>query len=95
MLVLFSQTGAERVGINSSDLECLDITILRGTMSAGELVAATGLTTGAITDVIDRLEQAGFARRGRDVGDRRPVLVRALPEVERRIAPLYALGGAR
>ena len=88
--VLFSQTVAERVGINSSDLECLDIVVLQGTVTAGELAAATGLTTGAITGVIDRLEKAGFARRERDVEDRRRVLVRALPEVERRIAPLYA-----
>ena len=87
--VLFSQAVAERVGINSSDLECLDIIVLRGTATAGELAAATGLTTGAITGVIDRLERAGFARRERDVEDRRRVLVRALPEVERRIAPLY------
>jgi DNA-binding MarR family transcriptional regulator len=88
--VLLSQAVAERVGINSSDLECLDIIILRGTVTAGELAAATGLTTGAITGVIDRLERAGFARRERDTEDRRRVLVRALPEVERRIAPLYA-----
>ena len=88
--VLFSQAVAERVGINSSDLECLDIIILRGFATAGELAAATGLTTGAITGVIDRLERAGFARRERDTEDRRRVLVRALPEVERRIAPLYA-----
>lgn len=87
--VLFSQAVAERVGVNSSDLECLDFIILRGTVTAGELAAATGLTTGAITGVIDRLENAGFARRERDAEDRRRVLVRALPEVELRIAPLY------
>jgi DNA-binding MarR family transcriptional regulator len=87
--VLFSQAVAERVGINSSDLECLDIIVLRGTVTAGELAAATGLTTGAITGVIDRLERAGFARRERDTEDRRRVLVRPLPEAERRIAPLY------
>jgi len=88
--VLFSQAVAERVGINSSDLECLDIIVLRGTVTAGELAAATGLTTGAITGVIDRLERARFAQRERDAEDRRRVLVRALPEVEHRIAPLYA-----
>jgi DNA-binding MarR family transcriptional regulator len=48
------------------------------------------LTTGAITGVIDRLEKAGFARRERDTEDRRRVLVRPLPDVERRMAPLYA-----
>ncbi len=87
--VLFSQAVAERLGIASSDLECLDILILRGVATAGELADATGLTTGAITGVVDRLEAAGFARRARDPRDRRKVLVRPLPAVWRRIAPLY------
>ena len=50
----------------------------------------TGLTTGAVTGVIDRLERSGFARRERDKRDRRKVRVRALPAAERRIAPLFA-----
>jgi len=87
--VLFSQAVAARLGITSSDLECLDIMCLNGRVTAGELAAAMGLTTGAVTGVIDRLEQAGFARRERDPGDRRKVFVCALPAVERRIAPLY------
>ena len=87
--VLYSQTVAERIGINSTDLECLDFIVLRGPISAGELAAATGLTTGAITGVIDRLEQAGFARRNRHGSDRRKVLVQALPAVERRLGPLF------
>lgn len=88
--VLLSQAVAERVGVHSSDLECLDIIVLHGVATPGELATATGLTTGAITGVVDRLEKAGFARRERDTEDRRRVLVRPLPEVERRIAPLYA-----
>ena len=87
--VLFSQAVAARLGITSSDLECLDIICLNARVTAGELAAATGLTTGAVTGVIDRLEQAGFARRERDPTDRRKVFVCALPAVERRIAPLY------
>ena len=87
--VLYSQTVAERIGINSTDLECLDFIVLRGPISAGELAAATGLTTGAITGVIDRLERAGFARRDRHDSDRRKVLVRAMPVVERRLGPLF------
>ena len=55
----------------------------------GVCPAATGLTTGAVTGVIDRLEQSGFALRERDEDDRRKVLVRALPAVERRITPLF------
>jgi len=87
--VLYSQAVAERLGINSTDLECLDFVIMGGPLTAGELAAATSLTTGAITGVIDRLERAGFARREPDPHDRRKVRVRALPAVERRAAPLY------
>jgi DNA-binding MarR family transcriptional regulator len=87
--VLYSQIVAERLGINSTDLECLDFVVMRGPLTAGELADATGLTTGAITGVIDRLERAGFAQRDRDKNDRRKVRVRALPAVERRIFPLF------
>src|SRR5262245_44660164 len=88
--VLYSATVAERLGLASSDLECLDIVVLGGPATAGALAEATGLTSGAITGVIDRLERAGFARRERDPSDRRKVLVRALPAIERSIGPLYA-----
>jgi len=87
--VLYSQTVAQRLGITSSDLECLDFIVMRGPLSAGELAVATGLTTGAITGVVDRLERAGFARRDRHSSDRRKVLVRALPGLERRVGPLF------
>jgi DNA-binding MarR family transcriptional regulator len=87
--VLYSQAVAERLGMNSTDLECLDH-VLRGPVTAGTLAEATGLTTGAITGVIDRLERAGFARRERDPGDRRKILVRALPAVGERVAPMFA-----
>ena len=50
----------------------------------------TGLTTGAITGVIDRLERVGLARRERDPDDRRKILVRVLPAVGERVAPLFA-----
>lgn len=63
-------------------------------MTAGELAAATGLTTGAVTGLIDRLEKAGFAARaGPD--DRRRVYVSAVPEALGRAAKHYAgLAGA-
>jgi DNA-binding MarR family transcriptional regulator len=89
MSVLHSQAVAMRLGVSSSDLECLDVVAMRGPLTAGEIARATGLTTGAITGVIDRLERAGFAAREHDPADRRKVLVRALPAVERRIAPLF------
>ncbi len=87
--VMYSQAVARRLGINSTDLECLDRIVLHGPLTAGALAEATGLTTGAITGVIDRLERAGFARRERDPEDRRKVSVCANPVVFERIAPLF------
>jgi len=87
--VMISQAVATKVGLASTDLECLDIIYMEGPVTAGRLAAATGLTTGAITGLVDRLERAGFARRRRDPDDRRKVLVEAMPEAEARIGPLY------
>jgi DNA-binding MarR family transcriptional regulator len=87
--VIYSQTVAERLGIGSADLECLDLIGLRGPISAGAIAEAVGLTSGAITGVIDRLERAGLARRERSREDRRKVIVRLTPAVERRVVPLF------
>lgn len=93
--VLISDLVATRVGLNSTDLECLDLLYLSGATTAGALARHTGLTTGATTAVIDRLERAGFVRRRRDGGDRRRVLVEVVPSGASRIQPLYARLGAR
>jgi DNA-binding MarR family transcriptional regulator len=93
--VLISDLVATRVGLNSTDLECLDLLYLAGSTTAGTLARHSGLTSGATTAVIDRLEQAGFVRRRRDGTDRRCVLVEVLPASAERIKPLYALLSAR
>jgi DNA-binding MarR family transcriptional regulator len=88
--VLFSQTVAARLGIHPSDLETLDILARRGPTTAGRLAELTGLSTGAITALIDRLEAKGFAHRVRDTADRRKVYVALDAErAERDIRPLY------
>lgn len=87
--VLYSHAVASRLGIGSSDLECLGY-LGDGPMTAGALAEATRLTTGAITGVIDRLERAGFARRERDPLDRRKVLVRLAPTALERATPYFA-----
>ncbi len=87
--VMYSQAVAARLGVNSTDLECLDYIVTRGPITAGSLAQVTGLTTGAITGIIDRLERAGFATREADPADRRKVLVRALPAVAKRAGPLF------
>jgi DNA-binding MarR family transcriptional regulator len=88
--VLISDLVATRVGLNSTDLECLDLLYLAGVTTAGTLARHTGLTSGATTAVIDRLERAGFVRRRRDTHDRRCVLVEVVPSGTERIFPLYA-----
>ena len=71
----FDALAAERLGISPTDLRCLDIVQGRGGVTAGELATASGLSTGAVTAVVDRLERAGLARRVRDESDRRKVNV--------------------
>src|SRR6201990_1547548 len=87
--VIFGQTVASRVGISSSDLECLDFLNLEGRVTAGRLAEVTGLTTGAITGVVDRLEKAGLVRRERDETDRRKVFIAVVPETAMKIGQLY------
>jgi DNA-binding MarR family transcriptional regulator len=87
--VLFGQTVANRVGLSNSDMECLDFVILEGRVTAGRLAEVTGLTTGAITGVVDRLEQAGLVRRERDDHDRRKVFIAAVPENTAKIGKFY------
>ena len=79
IMQLLGQVSAERIGINVTDLNCLNIVALAGPMTAGELARATGLTTASITGVLDRLEEGGFVRRERDPKDRRRVIVTLNP----------------
>lgn len=74
--VLHSQAVARRIGINSSDLECLDLIVMGGPATAGEIGRRTGLTSGAVTGLIDRLERHGLVERTADARDRRKVLVK-------------------
>lgn len=76
--VLFSQAVADCLGINSTDLECRDILNWTGPITAGRLAELSGLTTGAITGVLDRLEKAGYVRRERDPHDKRRVIVQPI-----------------
>ena len=76
VMQLLGAASAERIGINVTDLNCLNVLALSGHMTAGDLARITGLTTASITGVLDRLEEAGFVRRERDPHDRRRVIVR-------------------
>src|SRR4051794_16965163 len=88
--VLLSQAVADRARLHPSDLEALDLLIREGPMPAGRLADRTGLTPGAVTGLVDRLERRGYARRVADPADRRRVIVS--PEsarVEADLAPAY------
>jgi DNA-binding MarR family transcriptional regulator len=76
----FIHAVATKVGINPTDLKVLSILLRQGPLSAGRIAELTGLTTGAITFMLDRLEKAGYARRMRHPTDRRIVLIELIPE---------------
>ncbi len=80
LMQLMGQAAADRIGVNATDLNCLNLLSFSGQMTAGQLARATGLRTASITGVIDRLEEAGFVRRERDAADRRKVVVRLVTE---------------
>ena len=91
VMQLLGAASAERIGINVTDLNCLNILALGGHMTAGDLARTTGLTTASITGVLDRLEEAGFVRRERDPHDRRRVIIRLdAARGMRDVAPVFA-----
>ena len=90
LMQLMGQAAADRIGINATDLNCLNILSFSGHMTAGEMARATGLTTASITGVIDRLEEAGYVSRERDPHDRRRVVVTlSLDRAMRNVASVF------
>jgi DNA-binding MarR family transcriptional regulator len=71
----FFRAAAARLGLTVTDLQVLDILESSGPSTAGQLADLTGLSTGAITGMLNRLEEAGFVRRERDPDDGRRVIV--------------------
>src|SRR5947207_12807791 len=72
----FFRMAAARVGMTVTDMQVIDILDSTGPATAGQLADLTGLTTGAITGMLNRLEEAGLVRRERDPNDGRRVIVR-------------------
>ena len=89
--VFLHQAIAQTVGLNATDTKCIDLILSHSerTMTAGELSDKTGLTTGAITHILDRLERRRFIKRVRDTQDRRKVLVRVRAESLEPLVPKY------
>lgn len=89
--VFLHQAIAAKLGLNVTDTRCFELMsrYAKETLTAGHLARATGLTTGAITGILDRLERAGLVERFRDPSDRRKVFVRPRPEALQRVGRLY------
>jgi DNA-binding MarR family transcriptional regulator len=87
---IYASAVADTAGISSSDMDCMDFLNLEGRMTAGRLAELTGLTTGAITGVVDRMEKAGLVRRERDAQDRRKVFIVPAAESMAKLGRLYA-----
>lgn len=88
--VTFHQNMAEKLGLNPTDHKCLDIILHNYPMAAGKLAELTGLTTGAVTGVIDRLENANYVYRDKDPNDRRRVIIHVnLEKVKKNVFPFF------
>ena len=87
----FFRALAARLDMNATDLQVIDILEITGPSTAGQLAELTGLTTGAITGMIDRLEKNGWVRRESDPNDGRRVLVRLSPSETaiKEIGPIF------
>jgi DNA-binding MarR family transcriptional regulator len=84
----FDQAIADFLGMDRTAMRCIDLIDQAGGMTAGELARAAGLTTGAVTAVVDRLERAGIARRVADPADRRRVRIEVTPKLWELTGPL-------
>jgi DNA-binding MarR family transcriptional regulator len=73
--IMFHQVLADMLGLHITDHKCLDLLRQHGAMPAGRIAELSGLTTGAVTGVTDRLEKAGYVRRANDPKDRRRTIV--------------------
>jgi DNA-binding MarR family transcriptional regulator len=90
-VILFHHAVAERLNVGPTDLQCLDLLREREAMNGSELAAVTGLTTGAITGMVARLEQAGYLRREPDPHDGRKQILSPALERTQEIRPILSL----
>ncbi|PWU80166.1 MAG: MarR family transcriptional regulator [Candidatus Nitrosopolaris wilkensis] len=89
--IMFHQAVADVLGLHITDHKCYDLIYRFGAMPAGRLGELTGLTTGAVTGIIDRLEAAGYVRRTNDPKDRRRTIVEPTRnrKLERKIEVIF------
>jgi DNA-binding MarR family transcriptional regulator len=90
-LIVFNQQVADQIGLGMTDMQFLGHVQREGGTTPGRLSQMTGLSSGTVTGILDRLEKAGYVRRERDPDDRRRVLLHAdVERLEREFGPLYA-----
>lgn len=89
--VLYQQCVASSLGLYNNDFLSIDILHEKGPVTAGELARLTGLTTGSVTSLIDRLEKSGFVRRQPDPHDRRKVIIVPLYENKEEVSKTYLM----
>lgn len=85
----FDETVAQYLGVNRTDLRCIEVLLLDQEMTPSQLGVALGLTTGSVTAMLDRLEKLGYLTRSPDPGDRRKVIVRPTEEAAAKSWELY------
>lgn len=87
--VLFHRAVGQLLGVNVTDMKCLDMMILKGSASPTELAEHTGLSSGATTAMIDRLEKARLIERHPHAKDRRGTTLVLTKEAMRKLPPVF------
>ena len=87
--IMYNQRVADRVGLRLTDMQCINVLDLMGPSTPGELARSTGLTTGGVTVMLDRLEKGGYVKREPNPRDRRSVLVRLNPTRLKKMQAFY------
>jgi MarR family transcriptional regulator, organic hydroperoxide resistance regulator len=87
--ILYNQQIADRVGLRLTDMQCINALDLMGPSTPGELARFTGLTTGGVTVMLDRLEKGGYLKREPNPRDRRSVLVHVNPTKVKKMQTFY------
>jgi DNA-binding MarR family transcriptional regulator len=91
-VIAFHEAGARHLGMTAAERKCAGLIAELGAVTPKDLAEATGLSTGAITGIVDRLERGGYARREPNPADRRSVIVRPrnLDRLARESLPIFA-----
>lgn len=88
--VLFRHMVGEKLGVNVTDMECLGLIFLKGLATPTELGRYAGLSSGATTAMLDRLEKSGLIERRPNPNDRRSTLIVIVQAMAAKIGPLFA-----